>query len=99
MSGKICVKCELRDKLILKDTLTKMGLTFTEKDGIISITNTSYGMTVSDTEINCDTIDNSRAEDIKWKYQQNLNERNLVLSGSVYEAEETVDEYIIKVFS
>jgi hypothetical protein len=99
MSGKITVQCELRDKLILKDTLEKMGLSFTEKDGVISVTNIRYEMTITDESIKCDTIDNYRAEEIKWKYQQNLQERNLVLSGSQYQISETSEEYIINVYN
>lgn len=95
MSGKIIVRGELRDRKILKDTLEQMGLTFTENgSGPIQV-QSHYGMTISETEINCDTVDRHTANEIKAQYQKNFQISQLALTGESYEVVETADKISI----
>ena len=64
MSRKIEVAFEVRDMLIMKDTLKQMGLQFSESGNGLRIA-TSYGITISGTKMSYDDVDQNQVNKIK----------------------------------
>lgn len=98
MSSKIHVKCEMRDRKILADTLTKLGYKFNEHDKIIRVKAGYQHIDISETDISCDSADRSIVSQIKVEYQKNLQLSQLALTGEQYEVVETEDKVSIYVF-
>lgn len=72
MSRKIEVAFEVRDMLIMKDTLKQMGIQFSEEGADRLRIATSYGITVSGTKMNYDEVDQAQVNKIKQQYTVNF---------------------------
>jgi len=94
MSRKIEVAFEVRDMLIMKDTLKQMGIQFSEEGSGLRIA-TSYGITVTGTKMSYDDVDQVQVNKIKQQYQVNFWRDKAIKEGMQLHEEKTSNGEVI----
>lgn len=90
MSRRVCVQFEVRNALIMKDTLKQMGIDYTEnRTNVFQISDGYRGMTIN-AENNTMTYDNmnvKRANEIKQQYMRNYYKDQAIREGMQFKEE------------
>jgi hypothetical protein len=83
MSQKIVVQSEIRNMNIIKNTLTKMGIEFTEQDQSISIMKLGYPISINTKtgQISYDSDQEQKIGSIKQQYMVNMFREKAILEG------------------
>ena len=81
MSRKITVQFEVREMLIMKDTLEQMGISFTESAGQLRIEGSYGGISITDSNISFDSVDQKRVNKIKQQYMTNFYRDKAIKEG------------------
>jgi hypothetical protein len=98
MSGKIQTIFAIRDTKIMEDTLKKLGYCIDQKSGKMIITSKSgYAITLSEDQIECDTVDKREVDNIKIEYSKAYAVNMVESKGELYTYEETEDQITILV--
>jgi len=81
MSRKIEVAFEVRDMLIMKDTLKQMGIQFSEQGANGLRIATSYGISITGSKISYDDVDQRQVNEIKQQYMVNFYRDKAIKEG------------------
>ena len=84
MSTKINVSCEIRDSLILKDTLKQMGINFSENNAGIITMKLAYGVEIDPNsgKLSYDSSDTTRINNIQQTYTANFYRDKAIREGN-----------------
>ena len=82
MSRKVCVQFEVRDQLIMKDTLKEMGFNFSESGDRLQVSS-SYGISIDcgSGNIRYDDVDERNVNKIKQQYTINYYRNKAIKEG------------------
>ena len=97
MSRKICIQTEIRDKLILKDTLKEMGFDFTENRDVIEMNRAYHNLSIN-TESGKVSYDDANAGEfnkITTQYTVNFYKDKALKEGNQLVQETTSDGKIV----
>jgi len=98
MSQKICVQFEVREALIMKDTIKEMGHDFTETKQDVLTIQASYSPIVIDCnvgEIRCDSASQNTVNQIKQQYMVNFYRDKAIKEGMQLQQETKANGEII----
>lgn len=100
MSAKITVKCEIRDMLIMKETLKELNYTFNEQsESVVSMSRPYQDIVIDANEgtITLDDMDTSMVNDIKRQYTLNYY-RDQAIKEGMQIREETMADGRIEIY-
>jgi len=83
MSVKIEVKSEISNLEIIRDTLTELGYTFTERDEVLSINKNFHHLAIDTKsgQITCDSAQSAEVKEIKKQYARNFYRNQAIQEG------------------
>ena len=82
MSRKVCVQFEVRDMLIMKDTLNQLGFDFTEpSENLLDIDRSYNHIRIQDGSISYDSDDQTDVNKIKQTYMVNYYRDQAIREG------------------
>ena len=98
MSQKICVQFEVREALIMKDTIKELGYDFTEqKQDVLTIQASYMPITIDCNigEIRCDSASSSTVNKIKQQYMINFYRDKAIKEGMQIQQETKANGEVI----
>ena len=81
MSRKIEVQFEVREMLIMKDTLEQMGISFTESGNQLHVDGSYGGVTITDNTMTFDSVEERRVNKVKQQYMTNFYRDKAIKEG------------------
>lgn len=90
MSRRVCVQCEVRNMLIMKDTLKQMGYQFNvESENVIQVSFPWMEINAQEGSIHCDSMHRSTVDLVKKTYMANFYRDKAIREGNQVEEETT----------
>lgn len=81
MSRKIEVQFEIREMLIMKDTLNQMGIRFSDQGNSLHIEGSYGGINITASSIKYDSVSGSQVNKIKQQYMVNFYRDKAIKEG------------------